>query len=206
MWSISMINFLSIFRIFCIISLSFMIPPKTKQHELSPARKNKFIGAVIAGKRIAKAARFFDIKDLTARSIWKKWVLPRISHALAVLRSFQAVTSACLLELLRRNDGHHLESWETSWAFRLEIQLCAPSLLKLATSVAIESSLTRRAESSLLNYDSSISEASPSCNSLNSRVRCQAKFSFPSASEPVKMSRPQTESGSAESACRAVRT
>ena len=73
MWSISMINFLSIFRIFCIISLSFMIPPKTKQHELSPARKNKFIGAVIAGKRIAKAACFFDIKDPTAQSIWKKY-------------------------------------------------------------------------------------------------------------------------------------
>ena len=50
-----------------------MIPPKTKRHELSPARKNKFIGAVIAGKRIAEAARIFDIKDPTARSIWKKY-------------------------------------------------------------------------------------------------------------------------------------
>jgi transposase len=50
-----------------------MKPPKTQRHELSPARKNKFIGAVIAGKSIAQAARLFDIKDPTARSIWKKY-------------------------------------------------------------------------------------------------------------------------------------
>jgi hypothetical protein len=46
--------------------------PKTNRHELSPARKNKFIGAIIAARSVAKAARLFDIKDLTARSIWKK--------------------------------------------------------------------------------------------------------------------------------------
>ena len=49
------------------------------------------------------------------------------------------------------------------------------------SSVAVESSLTRQAESSLLNFCSSISEASPSYNLPNSRVRCQGKFSFPSA-------------------------
>ena len=72
-WSISIINFLFIFWIFCIISWSFMISVKTKRHKLWPACKNKFIGAVIAGKRIAKAAHFFGIKDPTAQSIWKKY-------------------------------------------------------------------------------------------------------------------------------------
>jgi len=49
------------------------------------------------------------------------------------------------------------------------------------SSVAVESSLTRQAESSLLNFCSSISEASPSYSLPNLRVRCQGKFSFPSA-------------------------
>ena len=46
---------------------------KTTRRQLSSVKKNRLIGAVLGGQSVARAARLFDIKDSTARSIMKKY-------------------------------------------------------------------------------------------------------------------------------------
>ncbi|CAA7270967.1 unnamed protein product [Cyclocybe aegerita] len=50
-----------------------MPEPKTERHQYPSSIKDKFIGAVLTGTTVAKAARVFHIHDSAARYIWKKY-------------------------------------------------------------------------------------------------------------------------------------